>query len=215
MFFTQTLQTGIRYASGLLRGGPLLLGVEVSVLVSESHTLSASPTGLALESGALVTDHVIVNPAEVSVVFSMANAGGGTNAARDVFETFKAMLEGRELVELTTEHHVYENMVITGLSPMHQAPYKGAFTATLNLRQINFVSLDTGGRTSLGLGTITARTGWPVVNGGTVEAGPIRVSLSSGTVSARIGSLTVNSGALNVRSIAAEAARKIRKSIFG
>ena len=147
-----------------------MAGVEVSVLVSEAHNLTANATKLSLESGAQVTDHVIVNPDDVSVVFAMTNAGGGIDAARDVFETFKRMRDERELIELITEHHVYSNMVITSLSPMHQAPYKGALNITLNLQQINFVRLESVGREPQNLEGKTSKTAAGPVNAGRQDA---------------------------------------------
>ena len=182
-FTTQTTQTGAPLGtSGLLRGGPLVAGVEVSVLVSESHNLSASATKLSLESGAQVTDHVIVNPDDISVVFAMTNAGNGSDTARDVFETFKRMRDDRELVELTTEHHVYEDMVIIGISPLHQAPYKGALNVTLRLQQINFVRLESVGREprNLGQGTPTQKTGSGTTNAGQQDPKPISRSRLKG-----------------------------------
>ena len=128
------------------RKGALRLGIEVSVLLSESHNLSANPTKLSLESGAQVTDHVIVNPAEVSVVFQMSNVGNGTDEARDAFETLKKLMEGRTLVDLVTEHHLYKDMVITSINPTHQAPFKGRLDFTVNLQQISFVNLQSVGR---------------------------------------------------------------------
>lgn len=161
--------------SGLLRGGPLVAGVEVSVLVSEAHNLTANPTKLALESGSQVTDHVIVNPNDVSVVFAMTNAGGGADTARDVFETFKRLLDDRELVELTTEHHVYEDMVIVGVSPLHQAPYKGALSTTLRLQQITFVKLQSVGREpdKLPQGDPVEKTAAGPVNAGQQDPKPV------------------------------------------
>ena len=176
-FTSQTSQSGAPEATqGLLRGGPLVAGVEVSVLVSESHSMTSNATKLSLESGAQVTDHVIVNPDEVSVVFAMTNVGSGADTARDVFETFKRMRDDRELVELITEHHVYEDMVVVGVSPLHQAPYKGALNFTVNLQQINFVQLESVGRepANLGKGTTTAKTGAGATNAGQQE--PIKQS---------------------------------------
>lgn len=173
-FETQTSQIGAPEDShGLLRGGPLVAGVEVSVLISESHNLTSNATKLSLESGAQVTDHVIVDPDQVSVVFAMANVGSGADAARDVFETFKKMRDDRELVELTTEHHVYENMVIVSVAPLHQAPYKGALNCTINLQQINFVQLESVGRQNLGKGTTTSKTAAGKTNAGQQDPKPV------------------------------------------
>jgi len=149
-----------------VRGGPLVAGVEVAVLISEAHNLTANATKLSMEDGAQVTDHVIVNPDDVSVVFSMTNAGDGAQTARDVFETFKRMRDDRTLVELATEHHVYENMVIVGVNPMHQAPYKGALNFTVHLQQINFVRLESVGREPQKLAGKTSKTAAAPTNAG-------------------------------------------------
>jgi hypothetical protein len=177
-FAQQTSQKGAPSTSpGLLRGGPLVAGVEVSVLISESHNLTANATKLSLESGAQVTDHVIVNPDDISVVFAMTNAGNGADAARDVFETFKKMRDDRELVELTTEHHVYENMVVTAITPMHQAPYKGALNVTIHLQQVNFVQLQSVGRDPRNLSGTTSKTASPPVNAGQQAPKPVSGTL--------------------------------------
>lgn len=166
-YATQTSQTGAPHQSnGLLRGGPLVAGVEVSALLSEAHNLSATATKLSLESGEQVTDHVIVSPDDISVVFTMSNAGTGADAARDAFETFKKMRDERDLLELVTEHHVYENMVIVGFNPMHQAPYKGALNITLHLQQINFVELQAVGRSPQNLNDKTSKTAAAKTNAG-------------------------------------------------
>lgn len=171
-----TSQSGSpRSSAGLLRGGSLVAGVEVSVLMSESHNLSSSITKLPMESGAQVTDHVILEPDEVSVVFTMTNASNGKDAARDAFETFKKMRDSRELIELATEHRVYSDMVIVGVSPMHQSPYKGALNVTIHLQQINFVRLQSVGRDpgSLRKG-VTSKTASGKVNGGQQDPKEIR-----------------------------------------
>lgn len=170
-FVSKTSQIGSPLTGkGLIRGGPLVAGVEVSVLLSESHNMAASATKLSLESGTQVTDHIIVDPADVTIVFEMSNVGGGADTARDVFETFKTLLESRELLELTTEHHVYKDMVILGVSPVHQAPYKGALNISVNLQQINFVRLQQVGRVNTKAGTATSKTADPATDAGQQDA---------------------------------------------
>ena len=162
---------------GMLAGGPLVAGVEVSVMLSEAHSFTATPSSFSLESGSQVCDHVIVNPDEVSIVFSMSNVGSGRENARDVFETFKRMLAQRQLVELITEHYVYENMILTSISPMHQAPYKGALNFSIKLQQVNFVQLELLGRNaeSLNPDSPTSRTAAGPSNAGQVEAKPVNL----------------------------------------
>ena len=168
-------QTSLGLLRGPFEGGPLVAGVEVSVLLSEAHSFTATVSNLSLESGAQVCDHVIVNPDDVSIVFSMTNTGGGQETARDVLETFKRMRDERQLLELITEHYVYENMVLTSVSPMHQAPYKGALNFSIKLQQVNFVQLESVGREegNLNPGTPSSRTATGPVNAGQQEAGPV------------------------------------------
>ncbi len=132
--------------SGVLRGGPLVAGVEVTCLVSENHTLSAQVTQQALESGAIVSDHVIIEPYTVSCTFEVSNAGLGPMIAKDVYGTFKNMLEQRQPLTLMTEFNVYENMVLTTMAPVHEAPFKGRLYCTVTLQQVNFVKVETVGK---------------------------------------------------------------------
>ena len=51
-------------------------------------------------------------------------------------------MQERELVTLTTEHAIYNNMIIKSFQPLHRAPYKGALQIAVTLQQINFVTVD-------------------------------------------------------------------------
>lgn len=140
-------------------GGPDVAGVEVSVLVSEAHQYTATLSKLALENGAQISDHVIINPESVTVVVNMSNAAGGSDAARSALEAFKDLLEQATPVELATEHYYYDNMVITSVTPDHRAPYKGSLSITLKLEKARFVELQTAGRDPAALPpNATART---------------------------------------------------------
>ena len=168
--------------TGVLRGGPLVVGVEVSVIVSEAHTLSAQATKQSLESGAQVSDHIILEPPSVSIVFEVSNAGDGAQAARDVFDTFKAMQEKRELVEVITEHTIYDNMALVSLSPVHAAPYKGRLQCTAVLQRINQVKIEMAGRSPKTLKGSSAKTGSAEVAGGTQNGKPPKKSWLKQTV---------------------------------
>ena len=182
MFLPQTAQQdSVPDSSGVLRGGPLVAGVEVSVLISEAHQLAAQPTKNAIESGALMSDHVIIQPYAVSIVYEASNAGNGAMVAKDVFETFKNMLEARELLELITEHYAYDNMVLTSVSPLHAAPYKGRLQCTATLERVNQIKIETTGRNPKSLKGTASKTGSAQVNGGQQEGKPV-----SGTLGTKI-----------------------------
>lgn len=172
-FLSTAQQNMVNKHPGILRGGALVAGIEVTVLVSESHTLSAQPTKQAIESGAQVSDHVINSPDSVAIVWEVSNAGEGPQIARDVFETFKKMIEKRALLQLLTEHYTYDNMVVVGLTPMHAAPYKGRLQCTITLQRVNTVKLEIVGRapTRVKTKTATAQT-----QGGTQNTEPPKKS---------------------------------------
>lgn len=161
MSFVQGVADALLGVVGFIsRPGNNVAGLPVSVKESESHAFSASPIDTAVETGVILTDHVIVNPVEVEVIFDMVNTRsllsyfGSASTAFDAFEYFESLLNNRELVTLVTEHKVYANMLCIDFTPSHVAPFKGALKCSARFRQINFVTILSSGRqpTQLGAG---------------------------------------------------------------
>lgn len=165
-----------------IRTGTLIAGVPVTVKESESHAYTSSPTELALESGAVVTDHVILKPETCTVSFAVTNAGDGRSMAKDAFEAFTSMLKGRRLVELVTEHAVYTNMVCTSVSPIHQAPYRGSLTCSAVFTKIYFVELVSAGRAPAQLKKPSNKTAAGQTQSGKVEAKPVEKTAARKTL---------------------------------
>ena len=115
--------------------------VVVDVIESSSHNLSAEATENTLETGSKISEHVILKPRTLSVRFAQMNATGGVERATSVWGQFKDLWQNRTLLNIITEHDVYDNMIIEGLSALEVAPFKGALQCTLSLKQINFVNL--------------------------------------------------------------------------
>lgn len=137
--------------SGIMHGGVMVAEVEVRVLTGERHRISAQATRYGVESGKSIVDHVILQPNEVEITFEMTNSNRGAEQARAVFIEYVKKIEARQHFTLDTEHARYKNMVITGFSPDHRAPNKGAYSATLRLSQVGIVGdtelvSDSGGR---------------------------------------------------------------------
>ena len=151
---SSTVQSG--ESAAIVRKGVAIAGIQVSVKKSEAHTYTSQATELAMESGATVTDHVILKPVTLAVTVAMTNAGDGADAARDAFESFVEMRKAREPVEVITEHAIYTNMVITSLTPTFQ--------------QVNFVELQSVGRSPSALKGSAKKTGAAPVQSGKVEA---------------------------------------------
>ena len=173
-FTSSTVQSG--ESAAIVRKGVAIAGIQVSVKKSEAHTYTSQSTELAMESGATVTDHVILKPVTLAVTVAMTNAGDGRDAARDAFESFVEMRKAREPVEVITEHAIYTNMVITSLTPTHSAPYKGALEIGITFQQISFVELQSVGRSPSTLKGSAKKTGAAPVQSGKVEAKEISKS---------------------------------------
>ncbi|WP_368044255.1 phage baseplate protein [uncultured Bilophila sp.] len=163
-----TVQSG--EPAAIVRKGVAIAGIQVSVKKSEAHTYTSQATELAMESGATVTDHVILKPVTLAVTVAMTNAGDGADAARDAFESFVEMRKKREPVEVITEHAIYTNMVITNLTPTHSAPYKGALEIGITFQQVSFVELQSVGRSPSTLKGSAKKIGSAPVQSGRVEA---------------------------------------------
>ena len=115
--------------------------IPVDVILSNSHILSAEVTKNTLENGAKISEHVVLDPAILSVSFQQTNVSGGAERARSVWGQFKQIRDERSLITVVTEHDIYENMIITNLTGLESAPFKGALSCTLTLTQVNFVNL--------------------------------------------------------------------------
>lgn len=115
--------------------------IAVDVILSNSHILSADVTQNTLETGSKISEHVVLQPRILSISFQQTNVSGGAERARSVWGQFKHLYENRELITVVTEHEIYENMIISNLTGLESAPFKGALSCTLTLTQINFVNL--------------------------------------------------------------------------
>lgn len=164
--------------AGILRQGSVVAGVAVSVKEAENHTFSSQMTDLALESGAVVSDHVIRSPDQLSVTITMTNTtvNGGNFSA---FDQFYEMLNSREPVEVITEHWIYTNMVLINFTPNHNAPFRGSFSAECVFKKANLVTLNVVGKSSGKLKGTAKKTGSGAVNAGTVEAPEMPTSKKS------------------------------------
>ena len=165
---SSTVQSG--EPAAIVRKGVAIAGIQVSVKKSEAHTYTSQATELAMESGATVTDHVILKPVTLAVTVASTHPGDGREAAPGSVDSLMVMRKKREPVEVITEHAIYTNMVITSLTPTHSAPYKGALEIGITFQQVNFVELQSVGRSPSALKGSAKKTGSAPVQSGKVEA---------------------------------------------
>lgn len=135
--------TGIGVFSTRLLGvvGPIL----TDNVMSESHHDSAQVPDYALQNASIVGEHIILNPAEVSLQFELTNqdtknTSYGLRAAL-LYNLLVFGMRGRELYTLVTRHRLYTNMAIIDIVADHVGPYGGGLTVGAQFKQVNLPSL--------------------------------------------------------------------------
>jgi hypothetical protein len=143
----------------------------------ESHDFANRITSQPVESGATVTDHVIIEPdrlrlsgvysntplpklADVFAAQSPISIGGtatvlGQNPlqprrAETLFEELHRLREEKTLVTVFTNLREYENMVIVNLSVPRDAARGGSVFAEVELQEIAFVASETVDEVTIG-----------------------------------------------------------------
>lgn len=127
----------------------LIAFIPVDSKNAEVHLPSATATTQALETGAPVNDHVILNPNVVEIDFEVSNIDvpfGGVASTLGVrailtVQLLLKMHRDRELHLLVTRHNIYRNMVLLKPEITHRAPYSGAIVGKVTFQQMNFTSL--------------------------------------------------------------------------
>lgn len=107
---------------------------------SETHKYSSDVTEFAVESGAILSQHVIQKPVEVSLQFNETNGGksstsGGVSNS-EMFDKLVQIWEKKIPVSIVTEQKEYKNMVISSLPIMHKQPYRGALQIMVDFVQL-------------------------------------------------------------------------------
>jgi len=114
-------------------------GIPVSTRMQETYQLQSEATLHALESGAKVTDHVILNPLKVDCSFTVVNMNYA--APRTILQHFIDLWQSRNIVTLITEHQLLENMVLINLQADNAAPEWGKLDFRCTFQQIGFYTL--------------------------------------------------------------------------
>ena len=118
----------------------------VDAVLRETHALKATPTRFAIENGSVVSDHIIVEPEEISIEFKLSNlsdegeiSSGDTLPYQPATTKFAAMrksLIDRELHEVVTDNHIYENMALVGIDAEREGAQLGSLEGVLQFQQI-------------------------------------------------------------------------------
>lgn len=123
----------------------LITDVEVDAKFTEEHGATATPATFALENGAVVSDHIILNPITLAITYELNNQDFSGYAygirAATLFNILRLNMNKRQLYTVVTRHRLYLNMAIIDLPATHAAPFTGTLTGTVKFQQINEPSL--------------------------------------------------------------------------
>jgi len=123
---------------------PEIVGIFFDVKISESHELTATPTLYPIEGTSEdVVEHVILNPRIVTVECYMSNVDDDNKAraqnAIAALEELDALRVAREPMDLTTEHLIYNNMLVTNIKADHPGSGPtdtGSLAFTITFQQV-------------------------------------------------------------------------------
>ena len=123
--------------------------VPVDAKLAEQHGITATPAKFSLENGAVVTDHIILNPQTIEIPYELNNQDislGGLNSSYGIrsatlYNILRNNLRTRDLYTVVTHHVLYENMALVDASADHTSPKTGTLRGTAKFMQVNRPSI--------------------------------------------------------------------------
>ena len=139
--------------SGLLLG--IITDIEVDAKFSEQHGMTATPATFALENGAVVSDHIVLNPVTLEIPYELNNQDlniGGLQLAGNIglsygiksavlYNILRLNLTNRGLYTIVTRHVLYRNMALIDAGAEHVAPAVGTIRGTAKFQQMNLPAI--------------------------------------------------------------------------
>lgn len=114
--------------------------IPVSVKTQEAYSYSADITQHAVESGAVLSDHVIVHPVKLDLSFEVSNWEPGFAEYADQLLT--ALFEERIPLDLQTHHKQIPSMVMTSLQADNSLPSWGSISYRASFTQVKFLTIE-------------------------------------------------------------------------
>lgn len=119
----------------------------------EGYSSTATVTSNPIAFGAIITDHVQIQPEVITLdVIASTDIGiglgifQGPGAAVRTYQAIKALQRSRILVDVVTGMGVFTKYVITGLETFRDAEYSGGFSGalrfTVTLQQVIIALVD-------------------------------------------------------------------------
>lgn len=119
-------------------------GIIADVVVEEIHRDSLIPTVHPVESGAAITDHAFLAPAQVEIRCGHSNSShADAGHARSVYDALRRLQASRRPFSVSTGKRNYRNMLLADLSVTTDPKTENVLAVSARLQQIIIVSTKT------------------------------------------------------------------------
>ncbi len=126
----------------------ILTDVPVDTKFSEHHGITATPARFALENGATITDHIVLNPQTLEVPYILTNNDTPLNISTPLgssygirsatlYNILRNNLRNRTLYTIVTRHVLYQNMALIDSGADHVSPETGTIVGIAKFQQVN------------------------------------------------------------------------------
>lgn len=149
-------------------------GPEVDLKSGEFHRFSASATNFTIESGASSADHIIENPDNLEVYWTMSNLDSDGqsygNRAATFLDAIHSLIKERGLHEVVTRHRTYPSMAIIDVSAEHTGPFTGSLRGRIAFQEVPLALLERTVVPESKTAKAVSKTASTQTNSGRVEA---------------------------------------------
>ena len=132
-----------------------LAGIPVTTKSQETYQYSSDATQFPVESGSMLTDHVILQPLRITVAAEICNWEDGR--PEYALQLLEEMWRLRLPIELQTVHKKIPDMVLVNLQVENTVPAWGALSFRATFQSISLITLQTE-KYSTGKVTPTSKT---------------------------------------------------------
>lgn len=110
-------------------------------LIHADHTSNVTVTEHAVQTGAAISDHALIEPQEVSLEIGMTDTIGGDGSSARAYQQFLSLMRKRQPCTVVTRIGTYQNMVLTSISTPDDYTTAYGLRATLAFKEVRIVSV--------------------------------------------------------------------------
>ena len=115
--------------------------IPITVIKQEGYNYSSDATQYPIESGAIISDHVILRPLRIDISFEISNMD--FNEAGYALDLFEELWMLRVPLELITYHKKIPNMVLVNFQASNTVPEWGKVAGRATFQQVGLCSSTT------------------------------------------------------------------------